>query len=332
MRLEKCIKQVTKIVSPLLFRTAPEPGWTEARDGGLIPEFLYRFYCLAGYFSLDRAPRFLNDSDRMLFSFLEGLTRGIQESLEEAHELVIQIHTYQKTGYSPLKEGRGEEWDPKADMRGKRSFRHLIVCLAGALDQLSEIVSIFFHGDIQSLTVGRASSLTLRNLARTPFIPSGAIVSLKQARFQDLHTVLRQEIEATGEEQDWLDLFYLYRNKLAHLGAPMFPIFCLPDTEEEFYHFAPNQWPLFHQTHIRPAVESRNDPGALQRYVDGSYVHQDLGQYADGLIKRVERLLNGCFKVLCRVYTEFADLELNKGALQSLRKKRKQYAFKAFVE
>ena len=104
MKLDNCVLEVTHAVGRPPTPDRPEREWTEARDQSLIPEHLYRFYCLAEYFGFGRAPRFLDDADRMLFSFLGGLVLGIRESFEEGHSLVGSIREDQGKGYSPIKE------------------------------------------------------------------------------------------------------------------------------------------------------------------------------------------------------------------------------------
>lgn len=330
MKLDDCILKITQVVARSPSPDAPEREWTEARDRSLIPKHLYRFYCLAGYFGFDRVPRFLDDPDRMLFSFLGGLVVGIRESFEEAHSLVNSIRADQGKGYSVVKRMRGEEYDHEADMRQRRSFRYLIVNLSGILDQFAEVVSVFFHGDIGGLTVGRASFVELRRCAREPFVPAGIIVSPKEARFQELHAVLVEELEVTGVSGQWLELFYLYRNKLAHLGSPMFPIFALHDGRGEFYSFAPNCWPLFHQSELRPAGHAPSDPKAMENYVKENYVHQDIVSYSEGLLARIERLIDRGFELMCATYTDFKDFNLNESALRSLKEKMQRYSFRSF--
>jgi hypothetical protein len=330
MKLDDCVLDATVAVGRSPSPTAPESEWTEARDKSLIPEHLYRFYCRADYFGYDRAPRFLDDSDRMLFSFLAGLARGIRESFEEAHSLVASIRADEGKGYSPVKELNREPYDRAADIRQRRAFRHLIVSLSGALDQFAEIVSIFFHGDIEGLTVGRASFAELRGFARTPFVPAVPIVSPKEARFEQLHRVLTEELQGTGDDALWFELLHLYRNKLAHLGSPMFPIVSFHDKRGIFSSFTPNRWPLFHQTELAPAGTTTPDPRAMENYAKANYVHQNIVSYCEGLLARVSGLVERGFEVLCSTYADFKDFDLNTSALRSLKNKRQQYQFRCF--
>jgi hypothetical protein len=332
MKLDNCVLEITHVVARPPSLTAPEREWIDARDRGTIPNNLYHFYCLTDYFSFDRAPRFLNDPDRLLFSFLGALAWGILESLGEAHALVDSIRSDQGKGYTPVKRIQGEEYDAEALTRQRRSFRYLIVNLFAALDQLAEVVSIFFHGDIKDLTVGRASFTVLRGLARSPFAPVGVIVSPKEARFQDIHTVLVEELEASGEEEQWFELLHLYRNKLAHLGTPMFPVMAFPDGDGEFYSFTPRRWPLFHQSELRRTGEVPAEPKAIEAYVKLNYVHQDVVSYSHGALSRVQRLIDRMFHVLNGTYIEFKEFDLNGSALRSLKDKKEHSSFRAFDE
>lgn len=332
MKIDDCILEAEYVASRSPTRHTPEQEWVDANKKSTVPEFVYRFYCLADYFSFDKAPRFLNDPRRILFSFLAALIRGTLESFDEAHSLVETIQNDQGKGYSPLKKLRGEKWDPEADTRQRRSFRYLIVSLASILDQFAEVVSIFFHGDVKGLTVGRASFMELRKFARDPFVLTGTIVTPKQACFQEIHTILVDELETTGDDQHWIELFYLYRNKLAHLGSPMFPIISFCDSEGTYYAFSPNRWPLFHQSEIKQVemASDKSNPKTIEFYAKSNYVHQDIVSYSIGLLARVDSLINRSFEVLCATYNDFKEFQFNESAFCSLKDKEQQYLFKFF--
>ena len=333
MKLTKCILDIDQVVMRSPLSNSPHPDWQRAYDNEIIPENVYRFYCCADYFSLDKTPKFLDDQDRLLFSFLHNLLEGIRHSFEEAHELVNIIIDTQGKGYSPVKRIKNETWDSHADERQERSVRYLIVLMNGALDQLSEVVSIFFHGDIPELTVGRASFVTLRDFARRPFSPRTAIVTPKEHRFEELHTVLVETIETSGPETQWFELLKLYRNKLAHLGTSMFPILRLHDDKGQFYSFLPNQFPIFHESHISFSDKSQSEPSSVQdhsNFFKEKYIHQDIVEYSEKLLKKVYIVIDRCFKVLCATYIEFKSFDFNKSALKSLKDKKSKYNFKYF--
>lgn len=330
MKLTNCILDINRVVMRPPVRTSPHPDWQRAFEDRVIPENVYRFYCCAEYFSLDKVPKFLDDQDRLLFSFLHNILEGVRHAFEEANELVDIIRDAQGKGYSPVKRINNETWDSHADELQSRSVRYLIVLMTGALDQLSEVVSIFFHGAIPKLTVGRASFAALRDFARRPFLPQTTIVTPKEHRFEELHTVLVETIESSGPETQWFELLKLYRNKLAHLGTSMFPILRLHDDKGQFYSFLPNRFPVFHESQISFSDKSQTEPSSVQNYAEENYIHQDVVEYSERLLKKVYIVIDRYFKVLCSTYIEFKSFDLNKSALKSLKDKKTKYDFRYF--
>lgn len=332
MKLSDCNLNIDRVVMRPPIINSPDPEWIEANENKIIPENIYRFYCQADYFSLDKAPKFLNDENRMLFSLLSYLLLGIRYSFEEALELVGTIKDSQGKGYSPAKRARGEDWDHKADKHQIRSLRNLIITLTSTLDQFAEIVAIFFHGDIQNLTVGRAHFTTLREFARHPFTPKSTIVTPKEHLFEELHKTLEKELEVDGAETQWFELLLLYRNKLAHLGTPMFPICVLHDHKGKLFSFLPNKWPVFHESNISFTNEPFEKKVGIGKYVEENHIHQDIVEYSEALLAKIYRLLDQSFVVLCRSYREFRDFELNESALKSLKNKKAKFDFKHFQQ
>lgn len=333
MKLTNCILDIDRVVIRPPVRSSPHPDWQLAYDKKIIPEYVYRFYCCADYFSLDKTPKFFDDQDRFLFSFLHNILEGIRHAFTEANDLVNIIKDAQGKGYSPIKRLKKETWNSDADERQSRAVRYLIVLMNGVLDQLAEVVSIFFHGDIPELTVGRASFAVLRDFARHPFSPKTGIVTPKEHRFEELHAVLVETIETKGSETQWFELLKLYRNKLAHLGTSMFPILRLHDDKGEFYSFLPNQFPIFHESGISFPNKAKNEPTGIQdnaEYAKENYIHQDVVEYSEKLLEKVYFVIDRCFKVLCATYIDFKSFDLNESALKSLKGKKSKYNFKYF--
>ena len=333
MKLTNCILDIDRVVMRPPVRSSPHPDWQRAYDNKIIPENVYRFYCCADYFSLDKTPKFFDDQDRFLFSFLHNILEGIRHAFTEANDLVNIIKDEQGKGYSPVKRIKNETWDSDADERQSRSVRYLIVLMNGVLDQLAEVVSMFFHGDIPELTVGRASFAVLRDFARHPFSPKTGIVTPKEHRFEELHAVLVETIETNGSETQWFELLKLYRNKLAHLGTSMFPILRLHDDKGEFYSFLPNRFPIFHESGISFPNESKTEPSGVQDnadYAKENYIHQDVVEYSERLLEKVYIVIDRCFKVLCSTYIDFKSFDLNESALKSLKNKKSIYNFRYF--
>jgi hypothetical protein len=333
MKLTDCILDIDMGVIRQPVRSSPHSDWQLAHEEGIIPRNVYKFYCCADYFSLDKAPKFLNDNDRLLFSFLHNILRGIRDSFIEANDLVNIIKDAQGKGYSPIKKLKKETWDSNADKRQYRSIRYLIVQMYGLLDQLAEVVSLFFHGDIPGLTVGRAEFSVLRKFARETFSFSDIIVTPKEHWFNELHSVLVDTIETHGSEEQWFELLKLYRNKMAHLGTSMFPILRLHDDEGEFYSFLPNRFPIFHETRISFQDKPQTEPSRVQdniEYIKRNHIHQDFVEYSESLLKKIYTVIDRCFEVLCITYNEFKSFDLNESALKSLKGKKSKCTFKCF--
>ncbi len=333
MKLTNCILNIDMVAMLPPVRTSPRPDWQLAHDNKVIPENVYRFYCCCDYFSLDKTPKFFDDKDRFLFSFLHNTLEGIRLAFTEANDLIKVIKDAQGKGYSPFKGVKNETWDPNADERQSRSVRYLIVLMSGVLDQLAEVVSMFFHGDIPKLTVGRASFTVLREFARHPFSPKTKIVTPKEYRFGELHAVLVEVVETSGSDKQWFELLKLYRNKLAHLGTSMFPIARFHDDKGEFYSFLPNQFPIFHESVISFSNEAKNEPMEVQdnaEYAKENYIHQDVVEYSEKLLEKVYIVIDRCFKVLCSTYIDFKSFDLNESALKSLKDKKSKYNFRYF--
>jgi len=311
----------------------PDQQWVDAKNRQVLPEQVYKFYCVANYFSLDKAPKYLDDPDRFLFSFLSSLLRGTRDSFDESHTLLQQLINDSELVYTPTKKIKGEKWDPEASRRTQRSFKYLIFNITSILDQFSEVVSIFFHGDIPSITVGRSSFKDLLSLVRSDFEPKSNIITPKEAWFQKIHKILDEEINVSGDSKQWIELLYLYRDKLDHLGHQMFQTFRLPDSKGNYYSFLPKRWPLFRETDINLNQSNQNTGQgrvSLESYMKENYMHQDILTYSENLLLNVSNLINRCFNVLCAVYVDFQDFQLNSSALKSLKKKKRDCSFKYF--
>lgn len=280
MRLNKCNLDITGIIARPLVKTEPEPEWVEAKKKGTIPPALYRFYTNADFFSLRRSPKFLTDSEKMLFPYVGALARGIYESLMEAEDLIEDLCTAHEKAYTPIKKAKGRKWDPKASERAIRSFKHLVVTSIGVLDQFAEIIAIFFCREIPRLHPGHASFEDLRKFSSTPLPSSKGVVSPRLPLIEKLHSHLNMEIEKSGAEKEWLELLLLYRNKLAHLGNAMFWRMGFPTEEGEFFDFLPNRWPLIFEAEVTTTNESSK--GTVRGFAEESLIHQDIIEYSQG--------------------------------------------------
>lgn len=328
MRLQDCDLDVTAIVTRPLVKTEPEEEWVEARNVGAIPPALYRYYSGAKSFSFRSSPRFLADSEKILFPYVGTLARGILESLCQAEELVKDILDAHEKTYTPLKKAKGKSWDRKAGERALRSFKYLVVELNGALDQFAEIVAIYFYGEILNLCPGRTSFEDLRKFAMCPLNQTSSIVSPRFPLVEKLYSFLALEIVGEGQEKEWYELMLLYRNKLAHLGNAMFVRMSFPKKGGDMFSFLPNRWPLIFEAGVTTPGE--RSEGTVGEFALENLVHQDMVEYSRGLVDRVRHVLNGGFDVLCEAHSAFADYEVNRDILSSIKKHTRAYEFRAF--
>lgn len=332
MKMEDCVLTAHRIGMRPIIRHEPEKDWLEAFNNKLIPDQMYRYYCIASFFSINKAPKFLDDPDRILFSYLSALIRGLKERFIESSDLIEKIKVDDTRIYSPTKKVKGEDWDPDASIRIRRNFRYLIMNISSILDQFSEVIAVFFHGEIPEITVGRSSFKILLEFVKTPYKQKGTIISPQEVKLLSIQSILFDELRIDGRNSDWIKLFYLYRNKLDHLGSQMFPVFRLHDIKGNYFTFLPKRWPLFHQTDIKLNQNIQDqEQETLEPYLKENYMQQDIISYSADLLKNINSLINKSFEVLCDTYLEFQNFELNRSALKSLRKKEEKYKFAHFA-
>jgi hypothetical protein len=84
MKLQDCILEVDKVVVSSQEYIGPDEKWFSAKEKGYIPKSLYSLYSLAENFAFGKAPSYFNDTGRLLFPFMEGMARGIMDSLCES--------------------------------------------------------------------------------------------------------------------------------------------------------------------------------------------------------------------------------------------------------
>lgn len=207
MRLTDEMLNVVGVVSAPLSIKSAEQEWLEDRDNGRLPRNVFSFYEAASFFSIDDAPRFLDDENKWLFSFLTSLVRGMRECLAEAHDLVDEIRKSHSSKYTPAKRFKKQQYDREASGRQTRDFKYLIVNLASALDQFAEITALLFTKEISRLTCGRASFVDVKKFAEAPWLAAPGIVSPKGYYLEKLHTALSAEVVGRGPESEWIDLF-----------------------------------------------------------------------------------------------------------------------------
>ncbi len=328
MKLQECDLNIYGVVTRPLIRSEPEREWVLAKESGIIPNSLFDFYCKANYFSFGKAPRFLSDSTRVIFPFVSNLTRGVFDCCLEADELLTQIKTSHEKIYTPIKKIKGSSWDDKANLRLQRTFKYLVVSLSGILDQFAEIAAVFFHPQLPKLNPGRTSFQTFKNFAESPPLVPGIILSVKYPLIQELYTVLKEEIVVAGPEQYWLDLFFLYRNKLAHLGSAMFWSVVFNDDKDNPGIFLPNRWPYFIEQDITTGYGKPE--GTIKEFAEKALIHQDVVEYSEMLTGKIKTLIGRGVAVLCKAYAEFNSFDPAPEVISSLQKNTKAFSFQHF--
>lgn len=265
MKLNELNLDVVGVVGAPLKITAAQPDWIKARDSGAIPESLFKLYQVAGYLSFSAAPKFLADTDNVLFSYFSMLLRGVRQQLTDAAESLDELKQAHALVYDPIKKAKGLPWDPGADRRSKRVFREIVVAAYSSLDTTAELVAVMFTGSIPGLTVGRAQFGSIEDWLRKPAQATGIVLSPHDAVLADLRSALTPLVLPNGPERDWLPLVRMLRNKGAHLGDDVFRYFGLFDPDDRLYLFVPREWPYFFEQHLKPAggPESRDGRAPL---------------------------------------------------------------------
>lgn len=334
MRLDQCdLDGVDVIVSAPFQRTAPEDDWQEAVQDGAIPSELYDLYTRANFLSFGTAPRFLSDSENLLFSYFGLLIRSIEESLVDAHEQAASFAAAHELVYDPIKAAYGERWERGADKRERRYFRDLLISLQTGLDALADLIAILFPGCIRGLEVGRAQFSKVERWLIKPFpAKSGLVVSPSEFYLKELYDAIKPIIHAPHPEADWLPMMRLLRNKVAHLGQPLFRQFGLPRLGDgKIFVFIPRRWPYLWEKHIQPAGQKPSNTPLPQLIREG-LIHQDIVTYSRGLLSKVQALIGATLAVINPAYEQLKGFPENQAALLQLKSNSELYKFESFVE
>ncbi len=333
MRLENCILDIDRAVSAPLQRREPEEDWLRARDSGAIPASLFALYARASYLSFGTAPPFLKDDDNALFSYFGMLLRSVMKSLTEADDERRLFVEARALVYDPAKRARGESWDPFADDRARRHFRHVVLSLQAALDGLADLSGLFLTGLVPDLRVGRAQFSRLEVWLSRPLPIAGLILSPQEHYLRELYDALRPLAHPDGPARGWLGLMRLFRNKAAHLGDAVFRYVVLHDESGRFYTFIPRQWPYIWERHMKPASASdASDALQFPKLFRETLIHQDIISWVQGLRSRVHAVLDAGLSVLNMVYEAFKDFPVNSAALAELNGSSELHAFEYFPE
>jgi hypothetical protein len=330
MHLDECDLDGVDMFSMAPFeRNRPEDEWVDARQTGAIPAGLYDLYGRANFLSFGTAPRFLADADNLLFSYFGLVLRSIQESLVDAHQQADLFAAEQELVYDLMKKLRGEKWSKDAAPKARRHFRDLLMALQTAFDSLADVIAIFFPGRIQGLKVGRSQFSKIEVWAGKPFSTSRLIVTPADFYLKKLHDAIAPLIIVPAPETDWLPMMRLLRNKVSHLGQPLFRQFGLPSARDgRLFAFIPREWPYLWEKHIKPAGTI---PIPIPELLGDSLIHEDIVTYSRGLLVKVKTVIAGASVVLNETYDQFKDLPENKVALRELEGSSEKYKFENFV-
>jgi len=336
MRLKDCIPEDMSnygfISAPVVIRK-PDSDWVKLKDNKIIPESFYRFYCNADYFSLDKIPKFLNDGNKILFPYLEYLTDGLALHFREAHELIKELKNILKEEYTPLKKIKGEKWDVAASLKSKRTFKYFIIALSALLDIFAEIVTLILIEQNKKVTVGKTSIKSLLSSMKKQSNSESQIITLREELIKRFCDEVIVEFEGKDNEKDWFELFSLYRNKITHFSTNMYPRMSLHDKNGNFYDFLPNHWPYITESYINFHFENKkktHEP--IEQFFYEKFIHQDIVEYSEGLYKKIFRIIDKGFEILCIAYLKFKDYDLFEDALNGLNKNSKKFNFKYFNE
>jgi hypothetical protein len=334
MRLKDCDLDVQGISIAPFLRIEAEAEWVRAKDSGAIPQSLFDLYRRANYLSFGTAPKFLADSDNLLFSYFCLAVRSVMAALVEASDEVIEFNQAQLGVYYPAKAQNDPTWSKEksdlADKRARASFRNLLNSVYIALDSLAELIGILAPGKIPSLTVGRAQFSSIEDwLKKSP--PKLKLVAAPQDVYLDeLYKALHPVIITAGPECDWLPYLRLLRSKAAHLGQPLFRQVGLPGKDGNYYTFLPREWPYLWEKHIKPAGKAslaESFPVLLSR----TLAHDDVIAYANGARLKVISVIGHAATVICKAYQDFSEFPFNAAALAEITQNSKSFKFEHFT-
>jgi hypothetical protein len=333
MKLEKCVLNVDLTTIAPLTRNEPEEVWSSAHKSGAIPDALFQLYRKADFLSFGAAPSFLRDGENILFSYFTMILRSLLEALVDADEQIPLFVQAQGLTYDLGKKARRERWDPRADSKARRHFRDLLIALQVSLDSLADLIALFLTGLIPSLSVGRAQFARIESWLKRPLAPVTLVVTPYDSELRNLHDALRPLVFSGAPEQDWLPLMRMLRNKVAHLGQPVFRQVGLHDEDFRFHAFVPRQWPFIWEKHMKPHDPNTPiDRTVLPKLFRELLVHEDIISYAGGLRAKVLKVIDTGVSVVSSAYSVFGSFGVNQAAIAELQSNSVAYQFEYFEE
>jgi len=273
----------------------------------------------------------MKDDENILFSYFGMLLRSVMDALVEADDELRLFVEARMQVYDPGKRIRGESWDPTAEGRARRHFRHFILSLQTALDGFADTSALFFTRLVPDLRLGRAQFSRLESWLARPLPVPGLVVSPQEHLLRQLYDALRPLVYPDGPDRDWLRLMRLFRNKAAHLGDAVFRYVVLHDESDRFYTFLPRQWPYIWERHMKPASDSGpQDPDRLPTLFRETLTHQDINSWVRGLRSTVHTVLDSGLSVLNVAFRTVEGFPLNQAALAQLNGSSEFHTFEYF--
>lgn len=332
MRLKDCLLDIDAAV----FNQETTIGqldqkWVDAQEKAIIPPSLFRLYSLTNYFGFEKSPKYLKDSRKLLFPYLEGMTRGMRDSLIEGNKFIQGMPVLDRNSYTPKKEANREFFDPEAADEIVRSFKYALLNLSGALDQFSEIAGMILFPDLDNVQPGRASFKQIMKLVEGPAKASNSILTPREHYSELLKSQLAPLVNSIAPKKDWLKLLFLYRNKLAHLGTSAFQLTCFHDANGDFYSFLPKRWPDFFKQHMqRASSKNKTERVSMKAHAEKDLTHCDLLEYSQNLQREILKLLEVGLGVICEAYKHLKDCDPNEAAATQIFKNSESYEFEYF--
>lgn len=332
MKLHDCILDIDRVMGGPLEIKRPKDDWVLARNNEAIPISLYELYVRADFLSFGSAEGFLADENNILFGYFSMLLRSIKELCLEAREEFTAFESAMLQSYDFGKKLRGEPWDRSADKRTRRALKHFAVALTGTLDALADLIALFFTSLIPKLQLGRAQFVRIEAWLAKPPPKTSVVVSPQDYYLEELYGALRPSVITSTSDRDWLSLLRLIRNKSAHMGDRMFPIFGLHDANGNFYHFLPRRWPYILESGITRSDRPRKNSGNAGSHLQEILMHQDMIFFAKGLHLRISKIVDKTCRILSAAYPQFKNLPVNDSALRELNLSSESYSFEFFPE
>jgi hypothetical protein len=330
VKLHECSLETDQTYTHPQIITRPNEGWVQNKDDGIIPESLFKLYSQAGFLSADASEGFLKDPENKLFAYFGMLLRSLKALCAEERELEIEFEDALARAWNPIKKLRQEEFDKDGDSKARRALKYLCFTLTGQLDNVAELIALFFTPNITKLSLGKADfQHIVRDWLSKPLARSSSLYTPYEHYLDQLYSALHPLVLSIGADKDWFELLQLIRNKSAHMGDRMYPLIGLYSNKtEKFYHFLPRRWPVMKQTLLLKIQTGSFEPRKEQ--FERMLIHQDLISFVTGLRERVFTIIETTCGILCNAYRDFKTFHTNDAALEDLEKNTKELQFEYF--